>query len=111
MNTPGRVPEGKYTKVRTIIMRTNEHIPVDYMLEHKGHKWMIGDVIIDGVSTVETYQNSFDRFLRDHSFDVLIQRMAIQKRAGEESSMNQATFTCISKDWLPVGFFPPVVHP
>ncbi len=65
-------------------MRTNEHIPVDYLLENRGKKWMIGDVIIDGVSTVETYQSSFDRFLRDHSFDVLIQRMAIQKRAGEE---------------------------
>ena len=65
-------------------MRTNEHIPVDYLLEMKGHKWMIRDVVIDGVGTVETYQNSFDRFLRNHTFDDLIQRMAIQKKAGEE---------------------------
>jgi ABC-type transporter MlaC component len=27
---PGETSEGKDTKVRTIIMRTNEHIPVDY---------------------------------------------------------------------------------
>ena len=45
---------------------------------------MIRDVIIDGVGTVETYQNSFDRFLRDHSFDALIERMAIQRKVGEE---------------------------
>jgi ABC-type transporter MlaC component len=81
---PGEISEGKYTKVRTIIMRTNEHIPVDYILESKGRKWMIRDVIIDGVGTIETYQNSFDKFLRDHTFDVLIQRMAIQKKVGEE---------------------------
>jgi phospholipid transport system substrate-binding protein len=81
---PGEIPEGKYIKVRTIIMRTNEHIPVDYILENKGQKWMIRDVIIDGVGTVETYQNSFGRFLRDHPFDALIERMAIQKKAGEE---------------------------
>ena len=65
-------------------MRTNEHIPVDYILELKGQKWAIRDVIIDGVGTIETYQNSFDRFLRDHSFDTLIERMAIQKKVGEE---------------------------
>jgi ABC-type transporter MlaC component len=81
---PGESPEGKYTKVRTVIMRTNEHIPVDYILEIKGRKWMIRDVIIDGVGTVETYRNGFGGFLRDHSFDDLVQRMAIQKRVGEE---------------------------
>ena len=50
-------------------MRTNEHIPVDYILERKGRKWMIRDVIIDGVGTVETYRNGFGAFLRNNSFD------------------------------------------
>jgi len=81
---PGEIAEGKRTKVRTIIMRTNEHIPVDYLVEQRGQKWMIGDVIIDGVSIVETYRNGFGGFLRDHSFDDLIQRMTIQKKVGEE---------------------------
>lgn len=79
---PGEIPQGKYTKVRTIIMRTMEHIPVDYIVEQTGRRWMIRDVIIDEVSTVETYQNSFDRFLRTQPFDVLIQRMATQRKAG-----------------------------
>lgn len=81
---PGEIPQGKYTKVRTIIMRANEHIPVDYTVEQTGRKWMIRDVIIDGISTVENYQNSFDRFLRTQPFDVLIQRMATQRKAGED---------------------------
>jgi ABC-type transporter MlaC component len=81
---PGETPEGIYIKVNTIIMRTNEHIPVDYILERKGRKWMIRDVIIDGVGTVETYRNGFGAFLRNNSFDALVQRMAIQKRAGDE---------------------------
>ncbi|MGA2940181.1 MAG: ABC transporter substrate-binding protein [Syntrophobacteraceae bacterium] len=81
---PGETPEGIYTKVSTIIMRTNEHIPVDYILERKEKKWMIRDVIIDGVGTVETYRNGFGAFLRNNAFDALIQRMATQKRAGEE---------------------------
>ncbi len=80
---PGETPEGKFVKVSTVIMRANEHIPVDYILEHKSRKWMIRDVIIDGVGTVETYRNGFGGFLRKHSFDALIQRMAVQKKAGE----------------------------
>jgi ABC-type transporter MlaC component len=81
---PGETPEGIYTKVSTVIMRTNEHIPVDYIMERKEKKWMIRDVIIDGVGTVETYRNGFGAFLRNNSFDALIQRMATQKRAVEE---------------------------
>jgi phospholipid transport system substrate-binding protein len=77
-------PEGKYMKVSTVIMRTNEHIPVDYTLERKGQKWMIRDVIIDGVGTVETYRNGFGAFLRNNSFDALVQRMAVQKKVGED---------------------------
>jgi ABC-type transporter MlaC component len=80
----GETPEGKYIKVSTVIMRTNEHIPVDYVLESKGRKWMIRDVIIDGVGTVETYRNGFGAFLRNNSFDSLIQRMTIQKKAGDD---------------------------
>ena len=83
---PGETPEGKYIKVNTIIMRTNEHIPVGYVLERKDRKWMIRDVIIDGVGTVETYRNGFGTFLRNNPFDTLMQRMAIQKRAGDELS-------------------------
>jgi ABC-type transporter MlaC component len=47
---------------------------------------MIRDVIIDGVGTVETYRNGFGTFLRNNPFDTLMQRMAIQKRAGDELS-------------------------
>ncbi len=81
---PGETPEGKYIKVSTVIMRTNEHIPVDYVLESKGRKWMIRDVIIDGVGTVETYRNGFGAFIRNNSFDSLIQRMTTQKKAGDD---------------------------
>lgn len=80
---PGETPDGTYVKVKTVIMRTNEHIPVSYILERKGREWMIGDVIIDGVGMIETYRTGFAGFLRNHPFDALIQRMTIQQKAGE----------------------------
>lgn len=82
---PEEKPDGKFFKVKTIIMRTNEHIPVDYILDQKGQKWLIRDVIIDGVSIVDNYRNTFGRVVQTQSFDTLLQKMRIQKKAGEES--------------------------
>ncbi len=79
---PGEIAEGKDVKVRTVLLRPNEHIPVDYIVRQTGHKSKIKDVIIDGVSTVETYQNAFDRFLSAKPFNELIQSMSIQIKAG-----------------------------
>ncbi|MDR3557889.1 MAG: ABC transporter substrate-binding protein [Syntrophobacteraceae bacterium] len=80
---PGQTPEGKFTKVKTVIMRTDEHIPVDYIMEQSGGQWKIRDVLIDGVGIVDTYKSSFSTFLRSHTFNDLISRMSIQKQAGE----------------------------
>ncbi len=82
---PGESADGKNKKVQTIIMRTNEHIPVDYVLEPKGSKWLIRDVFIDGVSIVDTYRNSLGSFIRAKGYDALIGKMKTQKKAGEES--------------------------
>jgi phospholipid transport system substrate-binding protein len=82
---PGESPEGKFVKVSTVIMRTNEHIPVDYVMEQKGPRWYIRDVIIDGVSIIENYRNTFGRVIQSQSFDVLMQKMRIQKKAGEDA--------------------------
>ena len=81
---PEETPEGKSVKVRTIIMRTNEHIPVDYIVDQKNQKWYIRDVIIDSVSIVDNYRNSFGRVIRTQSFDALMQRMRDSKKSDED---------------------------
>ncbi|MGC9194147.1 MAG: MlaC/ttg2D family ABC transporter substrate-binding protein [Syntrophobacteraceae bacterium] len=78
---PGETPDGKYVKVKTLIMRTDEHIPVDYIMQQSNGKWMIRDVLIDGVGIIETYKNSFSTFLSSHPFNDLISRMSIQEKA------------------------------
>jgi len=69
------------TKVGTVIMRANEHIPVDYHLKQQGGRWRIRDVEIDGVSIVENYQNTFRRTIQSGSFDGLLNKMRIQRKA------------------------------
>jgi phospholipid transport system substrate-binding protein len=78
---PGEQPEKKGTLVKTVIMRANEHIPVDYYVVKKGNQQLIADVIIDGVSVVDNYRNSFGRVIQQESFDGLLKRMRIQSQS------------------------------
>jgi phospholipid transport system substrate-binding protein len=74
------------TRVSTVIKRANEHIPVDYILAPKGGRWLITDVVIDGVSIVENYRNSFGRVIRASSFASLIEKMRLQSKAEQEDA-------------------------
>ena len=77
----GESASGKGKLVKTVIMRSNEHIPVDYHAMQNGSRWMIQDVEIDGVSIVDNYRKTFDRSIRSGSVDNLLQRMRVQKQA------------------------------
>jgi phospholipid transport system substrate-binding protein len=69
------------TEVSTMIMRANEHIPVNYQLTQRGQRWHIVDVVIDGVSIVENYKISFGRVIRSSSFAALLQKMRLQSKS------------------------------
>jgi phospholipid transport system substrate-binding protein len=77
----GETPKGKGMFVQTVIMRANEHIPVDYHLTQKSGHWWIRDVEIDGVSIVENYRETFSREISRSSFDSLLQKMRVQNEA------------------------------
>jgi phospholipid transport system substrate-binding protein len=67
-------------KVPTVIMRANEHIPVDYAMLQKKGRWFIRDLEIDGVSIVENYRNAFRRVIAKGSFDTLLENMRLQSK-------------------------------
>ena len=72
--------------VKTIIIKTNDEIPVDYFLSRGGKEWLVHDVNIDGVSIVENYQKSFARVIKRESYKALLQKMYMQQKAIKKSS-------------------------
>lgn len=78
----GETGESHAVRVKTVIMRANEHIPVDYDVVQKKGRWLIRDVEIDGVSIVENYRNSFHKAIQTVSFEGLLQKMRTQRKAG-----------------------------
>uniref|UniRef100_A0A7V4LCQ0 ABC transporter substrate-binding protein n=1 Tax=Desulfobacca acetoxidans TaxID=60893 RepID=A0A7V4LCQ0_9BACT len=73
--------EGPRARVKTTLVRTNETIPVEYLLHQKGGGWLLYDVIVDGVSILGNYQRQFTQVVRTKSFEFLLDRMKTQIKA------------------------------
>ncbi len=71
--------------VKTVIERPNEHIPVHYRLKRGQAGWRIQDVVIDGVSIVETYRGSFSRVIKTKSYQALLEKLRLQQKAVQET--------------------------
>lgn len=69
--------DGKMMRVATDIMRrAGEPVPVDYMFVRTPDGWRAFDVIVEGVSYVQTYRNQFDELLRSESIDTLTAKLS-----------------------------------
>ena len=76
--------DGDIAKVYTIAQLENVRTPVDYNMEKKEGEWIITDMWIDNVSTVESYNRQFQSIIRQRGFDALLQ--SLQRRAARSSS-------------------------
>ena len=73
------LPGGRGVKVASEMLRPDgEPIPVDYLLRQAGGKWKVFDVMVEGVSFVQTFKTQFDTPLRQKS----ISQVAADLRAG-----------------------------
>lgn len=69
--------EGQIVRVASeIVRKAGAPVPVDYMFRQNGGAWRAFDVIVEGVSYVQTYRNQFDELLRTQSLDDLTAKLA-----------------------------------
>jgi phospholipid transport system substrate-binding protein len=59
----------------TLITASHERVPINYVMRLEGERWVGIDVEIQGVSLVNHYRATFRRFLVNHSFDALLERL------------------------------------
>jgi phospholipid transport system substrate-binding protein len=71
---------GAIVKVSSEFLRQGgEPIPVDYLMRKNGSQWKVFDVMVEGVSFVQTFRNQFDAPLKQKS----IPQVAADIRAGK----------------------------
>jgi phospholipid transport system substrate-binding protein len=74
------LPGHRGVKVSTEMLREGgDPIPVDYLLRNVGGQWKAFDVMIEGISYVQTFKNQFDGPLRQKT----IPQVAADLRAGK----------------------------
>jgi phospholipid transport system substrate-binding protein len=75
------LPEGNKARVNTAIVRTNENIPVTYLMHTAPQGWVLYDVIVDGVSILQNYKTQFAQVIHTKGFEFLLNKMQQQRRA------------------------------
>ena len=68
--------DGEQATVRTkLITKQGTDIPVDYRMLKKGDKWMVYDVVIEGVSLVSNYRTQFNKIIQTSSYEELVKKL------------------------------------
>jgi phospholipid transport system substrate-binding protein len=74
------LPRGLGVKVSSEMLRTGgDPIPVDYLMRKSGGTWKVFDVMVEGVSFVQTFRQQFDGELTHKS----IRQVAADLRSGQ----------------------------
>ncbi|MEP6634422.1 MAG: ABC transporter substrate-binding protein [Luteimonas sp.] len=74
------LPRAIGVKVSSELLRSGgEPIPVDYLMRRSGSQWKVFDVMVEGVSFVQTFRQQFDNELTTKS----IKQVAADLRSGQ----------------------------
>jgi phospholipid transport system substrate-binding protein len=82
----------KATVFTTVHIRSkgrHSFIKVNYKMHLKKKRWMVYDVITDGVSLVSNYRSQFRRIIKRESYEGLVKRMKEKLKKITKSSLTQ----------------------
>jgi phospholipid transport system substrate-binding protein len=72
--------DGDQAVVRTrIVTKSGTEVPVDYRMLKRGDRWLVYDVIIEGVSLVANYRTQFNKIIQTSSYGELVKKMKVKQ--------------------------------
>ena len=72
----GETVNGDEATVKTrIVTKRGSEVPVDYRMHLKNGRWLVYDVIIEGVSLVSNYRVQFNKVVQTESYPALVQKL------------------------------------
>jgi phospholipid transport system substrate-binding protein len=84
----GDTIDGEQAKVQTkLLTKGGSEIPIEYRMHRKGDRWLVYDVIIEGVSLVANYRTQFNKIIQTSSYQELVKKMkSKQEELGGQQS-------------------------
>ena len=68
--------EGEQAAVLSkLVTKTGTDVPIEYRMLKKGERWLVYDVIIEGVSLVANYRTQFNKIIQTSSYAELVKKM------------------------------------
>lgn len=78
--------DGEHAEVRSkVITARHDEFSLDYRLLNEGGKWMVYDVVIEGVSLVSNYRTQFNKIITSNGYGELIKKL--QNKSDELKSL------------------------
>ena len=72
--------DGELATVRTrVVTQQGVEVPVDYRMLHRGDRWVVYDVSIEGVSLVANYRAQFNRIIQTSSYQALVDKLRAKR--------------------------------
>ena len=72
----GETVDGDQATVKTrIVTKRGSEVPVDYRMHQNNGRWLVYDVIIEGVSLISNYRNQFNKVVQTESYQALVQKL------------------------------------
>ena len=86
MTWRGETQAGDEARVTTMVeSRDGRKILVEYRMYERRGRWLVRDVVVDGISTIDNYRAQFRRVLRQGSYAALIGQL--RAKLGEDGLM------------------------
>ena len=78
--------DGDQATVKTMLVTPKgTSIPIDYRMHLVNGRWLVYDVVIEGVSLVANYRTQFNRIVRTESYAALVQKLRSQAEPAASS--------------------------
>ena len=85
--------DGDYAMVSAkILTKQGQEVPVDYRMLRREDRWLVYDVIIEGVSLISNYRTQFNKIIQTSSYGELVKKMRTkQEEFLEEEAKSKGT--------------------
>jgi phospholipid transport system substrate-binding protein len=88
----GDAVDGEQAIVRTrIATKSGTEIPVDYRMLKRSDRWLVYDVIIEGVSLIANYRTQFNKIIQTSSYQELVKKMKTKQEEFLEQEKQKRT--------------------
>ena len=77
--------ESEIALVRTkIVTKQGSEVPVDYRMLRRADRWLVYDVVIEGVSLVSNYRTQFNKIIQTSSYEELVKKLKSKQEEFQE---------------------------